>query len=300
VTQPDLEARLAYQTIDVAREREQWDEAFRRADAAIAGYEARGLRMREGPGGDAAQLAAVGARRGCRPRSDHCGREALAAGRRGEPRCAAPGPDGSGRRLDTLRIATTDSAGRFRMDDAAPAGVVATELADRRSKPAVIADHVPLVLEPTRRVSGRIDLTGIPPGGVEVVCVPVQAVTDRFVLLAPIGSDGTFSIDGASVGAVRIGVSIQTGWAGERLELDTLPASPTSITGLQLTFATSNREMDIVVRSAVDTPLDGVLVILMSGKHPIDRLKNVRDLDRRSISDLRSERDGITIGATRH
>jgi hypothetical protein len=166
------------------------------------------------------------------------------------------------------------------MDDAAPAGVVAAELADRRSKPAVIADHVPLVLEPTRRVSGRIDLTGIPPGGVEVVCVPVQAVTSRFVLLAPIGSDGTFSLDGASVGAVRIGVSIQTGWAGERLELDTLPASPTSITGLQLTFATSNREMDIVVRSAVDTPLDGVLVVLMSGKHPIDRLKNVRDLDR--------------------
>jgi hypothetical protein len=181
---------------------------------------------------------------------------------------------------ETLRIATTDGAGHFRMDDATPIGVVAAELADRRSKPAVISDHVRLVLEPTRHVSGRIDLAGIPSGLAGVFCDPADVVTDRFTLVAPIAPDGSFSLDGASVGAVRIGVLIRTGWAAESLELATLPASPRSITGLQLTVATSSRELDIVLRSAVDMPLDGVNVLLLSGKYPVDRIKSVGDLDR--------------------
>jgi hypothetical protein len=179
---------------------------------------------------------------------------------------------------DSLRITTTDSAGRFRIADATPVGVVAGELADRRSKPAVIADHVRLVLEPTRRVSGRIDLAGIPPTRAAVYCVRADAPAERFTLISPIAPDGGFSLDGASVGAVRIGVFVQIGWASESFELETLPASPGPATGRKLAVAISDRELDVLVRSAVDMPLDGVQVALLSGKRATDRLKSVHDL----------------------
>jgi hypothetical protein len=356
VMQPDLEARLADRTIEAARQREQWAEASRLADTAIAGYEAKGLTMRAAAAvilrsswrlnrsepGDLAAVAADVKRWRPIAEANHNAKlvmyldevDALVRFRQGDVASAHAemlklwqdiaskhfGPtrkidgtvvDTRGRPVvgvrvvsasslradsvglglprgdpdDTLRIATTDSAGRFRMDDATPVGVVAAQLDDRRSKPAAIADHVRLVLEPTRRVSGRINLAGIPTGRAGMFCVPVDAATARVPLVAPIAPDGSFSLDGASVGAVRIGVSIQTGWAGEFLELDTLPASPRPITGLQLTVARSSRELDIVVRNAVDAPLDGVQVVLMSGKHPIDRLKTVGDLDRIQAAD---------------
>ena len=49
---------------------------------------------------------------------------------------------------------------------------------------------------------------------------------------------------------------------------------------LQLAIPSARRELDIVVRSAVDAPLDGVSVALLSERYPPDRLRTVRDLDR--------------------
>ena len=46
VMQPEIEARLAGKVIYVARQRGQWDEAFRLAEGQVATYRARGLRNR--------------------------------------------------------------------------------------------------------------------------------------------------------------------------------------------------------------------------------------------------------------
>jgi predicted Ser/Thr protein kinase len=351
VAQPDLEARLAVRTIDAARQRAQWTEAFRLADAAIAGYLARGLTMRaaaavtgrgwlrlnRGEPGDLAAIAAdvkrwrpiVEANRDAellaslddvnarvsfkhgdvasahadllrlwqatasrRPRAGPSRKvDGIVVDTQGRPVAGARvvsaallGADAVGLGLpirdldDTLRIATTDIAGRFHLEDATPVGVVAAELADRRSRPAMIEDHVRLVLEPTRRASGQVDLRDIPTDRAVVFCAPADATSDRYAVVAPIAPDGSFSCDGAGVGALYVGVMILTGWASENVELQTLPASTKPVTGLQLAVATSKRELDVIVRHSVDAPLDGVAVFLLSGKHVTERLKTVADL----------------------
>src|SRR5262249_49804655 len=70
--QPELDAALAMQELVLARQRQQWDRAFRLADEAIADYRARGLELR--------QLRAVIARNELRlARSDPEDLEAIAS-----------------------------------------------------------------------------------------------------------------------------------------------------------------------------------------------------------------------------
>lgn len=149
-----------------------------------------------------------------------------------------------------------------------------------RSLPVLIADHVRLVLEPTRRVTGRIDLAGIPPARVTMIGVPADGVTDRFAIAAPIAPDGAFSLGGAGVGRIHLSALVHTGWANELFELATLPASLAPTTDLQLAIPSARRELDIIVRSAVDAPLDGASVVLLAARYPPGRLKTVGDLDR--------------------
>src|SRR5262249_30056254 len=143
-----------------------------------------------------------------------------------------------------------------------------------------IADRVKLVLEPTRTISGHIDLAGLPPGRVSVLCRPTdQPPNGRFLMVAPVKPDGSFTIAGVPARAVRIGVYVVelTGIAGG-LEFTTYPASPRSLEGLQLTAARPSRIVDVIVRSPVATPIDGAQVFVLPGK--IDHLATVDDVIR--------------------
>jgi hypothetical protein len=157
---------------------------------------------------------------------------------------------------DSLQLTTTDAAGRFVMHNVAVVGAVAAQLADRRSLPAMIADHVRLVLEPTRSVSGKVDLQGTPFSENYITYKPALRTPVMFGLIAPIAPDGSFVPSGVSRGAGRIGVVMRIGGSDRHAEYQPVPASPRSISDVQLTAAKSTRTVDVVIRSTAATRID--------------------------------------------
>lgn len=180
---------------------------------------------------------------------------------------------------DSLRIATTDDTGHFSIHDAVPAGVVAAQLGDRRSKGAAIADRVRLVLEPTRTVSGKVDLGGLPSGLVLVSCDPAETRNIPFYTFTPIKADGSFVLEGVSVGEIRVGALVfNSTRVPDDVSFQTRPASRAPLTGLTIAIARSSRVLDVVVRSAVAAPLSGAEVFVLTGKPPARAPKLVGDL----------------------
>jgi len=176
-------------------------------------------------------------------------------------------------RDDDLRIATSDDRGQFAIEDITPEGVIAAQLGDRRSKPAAIADRVRLVLEPTRTVSGKVALGTTEHTRAVIGCVTVSDPTGRMGQIAPVAADGSFSLAGVSIGALRIGATARgNGEENSSIEYVAVPASPAPVTGLSLRLSQSQRTVDVVVRSAVATPLEGGQVILLTGKQTIRNL----------------------------
>ena len=176
-------------------------------------------------------------------------------------------------RDDDLRVATSDDRGQFAIEDITPEGVIAAQLGERRSRPAAIADHVRLVLEPTRTVRGKVVLGTTEHTRVVIGCSTVGDPTGRMVQIAPVAADGSFSLAGASIDALRIGASTRgNGENNESVEYVAVPASTAPVTGLSLRLLQSQRTVDVVVRSAIATPLEGGQVVLLSGRQSIRNL----------------------------
>jgi len=189
-------------------------------------------------------------------------------------------------RDDDLRITTTDAAGRFAIEDAVADGVIVAELASQRSPPAAITDHLTLVLGPTRNVSGRVELAGIASTRVVVVGLAITDPTGRFEVVASVAPDGSFTVAGAPIGTLRIGAALCCDeLQGSRMQFVRVPASSASATGIVLSVAPSGRALDVVVRSAVTTALEGAQVVLLQGAHVI---ANFRDIVRLPVTSLQS------------
>jgi hypothetical protein len=180
---------------------------------------------------------------------------------------------------DNLRIVTSDGAGQFAIEDGARVGAIAAQLADRRSKPVEIADRVKLVLEPTRRVTGKVDLGRTSHTRVDVSVVVVGDPSGSYALVSPVGADGSFAIAGVTTGAFRIGALVRDDTElDEHIDYSDFPASPTPITGVTLELTSSTRVLDVILRSAVAAPLDGALVVLLPGKHEVAGMDDLRRL----------------------
>jgi hypothetical protein len=179
---------------------------------------------------------------------------------------------------DDLQIVTSDAAGRFVIDGVAPAGAVAAQLGDLRSLPVMIADHVKLVLEPTRRITGKVELGGLARTRVYIHVTPGDGLGGRFRMLAPIAADGSFAIDGVPVDTVWVGAGIQGSEFALRIESQRLAASAAPVTGLVLPLTQSHRTIDVIVRSTITTPLGGAQVILVPGKHAIGKASDLMHL----------------------
>ena len=177
----------------------------------------------------------------------------------------------------TLQIVTTDATGHFAIHGGAAAGAIIAQHGALRSLPLAIADHVRLVLAPTRRISGTVDLRGELHTRVEVTCEPVGGTSGNYHLSAPLAADGTFTLDGVSAGAVQIGLSIGGGSDDiARVAAYTpRPASRAPITDLRLTVPSSTRSIDVIVRSQVATPVDGAQVILFAGRHKLTNVEQI-------------------------
>jgi predicted Ser/Thr protein kinase len=180
---------------------------------------------------------------------------------------------------DDLQISTSDAAGRFVIAGATPVGVIAAELAARRSPPVAIADHVKLVLEPTRSVRGKVDLGQTPHTRVDVHGVAAGDPTGSFSLIAPVGPDGSFAMR-APVSELRLGAAKRGDDEFDaHIEYRTFPASPAPLTGVSLGFTASTRTIDVVVRSAVVASLEGAEVILITGPQEIASVDDLRRLE---------------------
>lgn len=135
-----------------------------------------------------------------------------------------------------------------------------------------------LVLAPTRTISGTIDLGHTPHTHVSVYGSPVGDPTGRYTLIAPVAQDGSFTLRGAPIGAVRLGLSIRgVREYDERIEYQWLSASTANITGVRFSVdgASSDRALDVIVRSTVSSAIEGAEVVLLAGKHAI---KNAGEL----------------------
>ncbi|MGH9884991.1 MAG: hypothetical protein ACREBE_05665, partial [bacterium] len=180
-----------------------------------------------------------------------------------------------------LRVTTTDAAGRFAIDAPPHIGAIVAQRADQRSHSAAITDGVQLVLRPTRRVTGRVDLGDTPYTQVSVRCVDADDRGGRFRIVAPLRPDGSFVIDGATTGALKVGIATRGDLGSGQVELQAFPASRRAITGVELTVPASTRTLDVVVRSAVATRLEGAQVVVVPGRY---RFRNFGDIIRAPIA----------------
>ena len=182
---------------------------------------------------------------------------------------------------DSLVVTTTDASGRFELHDVTPGGPITAQLGDRRSRVVGSADHLRLVLEPTRTVSGKVDLGGVSHTRVTVQAYAIDSATLLAFTLAPVAPDGSFSISGVTRGAVFLTVVIDgRDTLGERGDYRRLPASPGSVGGVALAIRPAPRALDVVVRSSVATTISKGSAWVLPGHWEI---KNVGDLLRSPV-----------------
>ncbi|TMQ18603.1 MAG: serine/threonine protein kinase [Deltaproteobacteria bacterium] len=164
----------------------------------------------------------------------------------------------------SLRTTTTDAAGHFVLPDAAAVGAIVAQLGERRSPPVAIAERVQLVLAPTRRIAGKVALDGTPATQVTVFAEQ-DGATVRFQTIAPVAADGAFSLSGAPLGALRVGVSVRDD-TDVRSQYEAVVPASRAAGDLALTAAQPTRSLDVVVRSAIAAPLEGAGVFVVYGK----------------------------------
>jgi predicted Ser/Thr protein kinase len=192
-------------------------------------------------------------------------------------------------RDDTQRGAITDAHGEFAIEDAAPASVIAAQLDDRRSRPIAITDRpLRLALAPTRTLRGRVELGDTPYTMVTVFASDLDDPTGVSQLAAPVARDGSFTLAGASLGALRISAAVRDpSTMRRRFRYRALPAAPAAIGPIVLTLLQAPRALDVRVRAAGAAPLKAAVVTVLSGTQEI---RSAGDVLRRHADDVYYDR----------
>ncbi len=160
-----------------------------------------------------------------------------------------------------VRIATTDTAGRFVIHDAPAIGVVIAEHGAARSLPVALAATHRLVLQPTSTIRGTVAR----PGGPQMAVVIAQAdTTASYAVMAPIAADGTFELRGVPRGHGQIGTLVWHGIARSTKSLQPIVVDDPELAGIALTVEPA-RDVEVIVRSTSAGPLDGALVVNARG-----------------------------------
>ncbi|HEX4418024.1 MAG TPA: protein kinase [Kofleriaceae bacterium] len=168
---------------------------------------------------------------------------------------------------DTLRMINTGPDGRFEIPDAVEDSVVVAELGDRRSSPETIGpDPLRLVLGPTSRLEGHVDLAGKAPTSVRIFVKDLaRPITTRYSTIAPVAADGSFVIDGVPRHEVRVFADID-GLSDKVMGGTTLTVREPVVGGLALSLAQSTRQVHVLVRSLVNPGLENAEVIVFPGR----------------------------------
>ncbi len=169
---------------------------------------------------------------------------------------------------DQLRTATTDASGRFAIDDAARDAFAVAELGDRRAWAVAAGDDVTLVLEPTSRIEGKIELGGVAAQTVRVDAEDrAQSPLAAYQVIAPVAADGSFAIAGVPRRALRVSVTLaRVMGSGREITYGTsVDVAAPVVTGVALAIDHSKRVASVVVRSTVGAPLINAQVLIVPG-----------------------------------
>ena len=169
-----------------------------------------------------------------------------------------------------LRIATTGADGTFVIPDVAPHSALAAQHDALRSPATAPAAHVQLVLAPTRHLDGVVALAGASRTQGFVMAQVGGPVT--YSVMAPLAADGRFSIDGAPMSTLRVGVATWDFSGGANSRFQEVPAGAAPVHGLALDWPSTKRTLDVVVRSTIDTPLKAAVVFVVGSKTPFHTL----------------------------
>ena len=170
-------------------------------------------------------------------------------------------------------VTTTDAKGAFTLEHVQEAAVILSQLGDKRSLPRHIKDGDKLVLQPTTTIAGRVDEHSPD----RSMVFALADGSSMYQMVAPIRSDGTFTLSGVPLGKLRVGAISRSGSAvGQSIAMQVITVGPTGNANIEIK-RTDTRKLRVVVRSKSAVPLSGAMVFVMTGK--VTSIKTVKDTD---------------------
>ncbi|MEO8706332.1 MAG: protein kinase [Kofleriaceae bacterium] len=178
----------------------------------------------------------------------------------GSERAAIPMPWMAGK----LRTATTTATGDYELE-ASEDSLMIAQLGAKRSMPQPIADTVKLVLEPTSRIEGRVDLRGEPPTRVLVSVQDTRApARTRYEVIAPVAADGSFVVDGVPRSKLRVFAALRNA-SSRSLASVIVEVHQPVVKGIEIAVANPKRVVHVLVRSTVGAPVGNAQVLVFPG-----------------------------------
>ncbi len=167
--------------------------------------------------------------------------------------------------LDAFRSVVTDEHGKFSIPDASQDSVAVAQHGDQRSLAELGTTSTRLVLAPTRRITGRIELgTGAPTNLIVTVAPSKRGVAGYYSEVAPVSHDGSFDLDGVPTDEVHIG-AVGRGNVDLSVQMVTFPAGREPVKDVTITMNASTRELVVIVRSTMSTTLQQAQVMVFTG-----------------------------------
>ncbi len=167
--------------------------------------------------------------------------------------------------FETFRSVVTDEHGKFSIPDASQDSVAVAQHGDQRSSAEAATTSTRLVLAPTRRLSGRIELGAKPPANLVVSVASAKPGTAGYYSeIAPVSADGSFELDGAPTDAIQIG-ALAEGNVDMSIQMMRIPPGRDPVNDLKITMTGSTRELVVIVRSTLSTTLQQAQVVVFTG-----------------------------------
>jgi predicted Ser/Thr protein kinase len=177
----------------------------------------------------------------------------------------------------TLRTTTTAADGTFTIGEVPEDGIVIAQLGDRRSLAYAPGSEMTIPLRHTSRVEGTVELHGLPPERVVVVIVSDdQPRARRYNIAAPVAADGSFTLDGAPRGKVKIFAQVSS-IAGTGTTLIERTIEGASVKGIVLAAPDATRVVHVIVRSTVGMPIPNAQVVIRPGNFSTTTAKGLTE-----------------------